>query len=544
MLALLLSLPLALSPASTEDPRPNIVWITVEDMSPWLGCYSDGTVPTPNVDSLAARGTRFTHAYATTPVCAPSRSTLITGCYATSIGSMHMRTGSPSSAAIAANPEAYANIPSYEAVPPPSVRCFPELLRRAGYYCTNNSKTDYQFKAPATTWNASGKKAHWKHRPDPDQPFFAVFNTTLTHESGTFKTKKRQPRITDPAAVSIPPYYPDTPTVRDDLARTYDNIAAMDRWVGKLLAELDSADLLDNTIILYFSDHGVGLPRGKRCIYDSGTHVPLILVQPGATASVSERVVSFVDFAATTLSLANLKPPDWMQGRAFAGPHATAPHPYAYIHADRMDAETDRTRAITDGRHRYIRNYRTDLPRLYPVAYAERIPMTADIHTLRASGEANQAQWQLVNPTKPAEELYDTEHDPHEIHNLIGTKGTHAIHSSLSAALDQWIEATGDLGLLPEGEMVTTRLWNGATSKPRTAPPRLTRNAAGQLTLTSDTPGASIGIRSKDNKSWHPAPTPLVLDPRLTYRAIAHRIGFKPSKPIALDPDTLDALPR
>ena len=163
------------SPPS-ENPCPNIVWISVEDMSPWLGCYGDHTVPTPHVDALAARGPRFTRAYANAPVCAPARATLITGCYATAIGAMHMRTGKPSNAALARNPGAYDGIPSYEAVPPPEVRCFPELLRKAGYWCTNSSKTDYQFKAPLTVWDQSGRKAHWKNRTDPDQPFFAVFN--------------------------------------------------------------------------------------------------------------------------------------------------------------------------------------------------------------------------------------------------------------------------------------------------------------------------------------------------------------------------------
>ena len=183
MISLLLCASLLTAPVSQEpsNARPNIVWISVEDMSPWLGCYGDDTIPTPNVDALAARGLRYTKAYANAPVCAPARATLITGCYATAIGAMHMRTGKPSTAALAANPGAYDGIPSYEATPPVDVRCFPELLRAEGYYCTNASKRDYQFNAPPTVWDASGGKAHWKNRPDPKQPFFAVFNLTMTH---------------------------------------------------------------------------------------------------------------------------------------------------------------------------------------------------------------------------------------------------------------------------------------------------------------------------------------------------------------------------
>ncbi|MDE0892853.1 MAG: sulfatase, partial [Planctomycetota bacterium] len=320
MISLLLCLPLfSASSSPSVDERPNIVWISVEDMSPWLGCYGDETVPTPNVDRLAARGTRYTKAYANAPVCAPARATLITGCYATAIGAMHMRTGKPSSAALASNPGAYDGIPSYEATPPADVRCFPELLREAGYYCTNASKRDYQFKEPVTVWDASGGKAHWKNRPDKEQPFFAVFNLTMTHESGAFKKNKRRPRVADPAKVSVPPYYPDTPIVREDIARTYDNIAAMDARVGKILGELEAAGHLEDTIIVFFSDHGVGLPRGKRYVYASGTHVPLIVCHPGAKASVTEQLVSFVDFAPTTLSLAGIEPPAWMMGHAFDG---------------------------------------------------------------------------------------------------------------------------------------------------------------------------------------------------------------------------------
>ncbi len=532
--------------ARAAEPPLNLVWIGVEDMSPWLGCYGDDTVPTPNVDRLAAEGIRYVNAFATTPVCAPSRSTLITGCWATRIGSMHMRTGHPSPAALARNPGAYAGIPDYEAVPPAEVRCFPELLRRAGWFCTNRAKTDYQFRAPATVWDRSGGRAHWRQRPDPGIPFFAVFNLGVTHESGTFANTRRQPQVASPDAVIVPPYLPDTPTTRADLARTYDNIAAMDRQVGRLIDELDADGLLESTVIMFFSDHGVGLPRGKRCVYDSGTRVPLVIRWPASMdrIGVDDRVVSFEDFAPTALSILGLEPPKWMDGVAFAGESAGADDGFAYIHADRMDAVRDRTRAVTDGRYRYVRNLMPERPRLYTVAYAEGIPMMADIHALRESGDATPEQWQIVDATKPREEFYDTASDPNEIVNLIGDPSHADRIALLRTALDGWLERTGDLGLIEdEGAMVRERLWSGEDAKPWTALPRLEvgeSNGVRFATVACETNGASLGWRWKGDEGWR------VYDGRIrlpetaaTIELLAHRIGHEPRRcAVAVPPAT------
>ena len=526
MLQLLLALPLFVSAQEASALRTNIVWISVEDMSPWLGCYGDETIPTPNVDALADNGTRYTQAYANAPVCAPARATLITGCYATAIGAMHMRTGKPSTAALAVDPKAYDGIPSYEATPPPEVRCFPELLRSAGYYCTNASKRDYQFNAPPTVWDASNGRAHWRDRPDPDQPFFAVFNLTMTHESGTFQSKKRNPKVTDPSAVEVPPYYPDTPVVRDDIARTYDNIAAMDKRVGKIVAELEEAGLLERTVIFFFSDHGVGLPRGKRCVYASGTHVPLIVRSPGVEPAVTDRLVSFVDFAPTVLSIAGIEPPAWMMGQAFDGSHQAPAQPFVFFHADRMDAVTDRSRAVTDGRYRYIRNSMTDRPRLYPVAYADGVATTGELMRLRAEGGASEAQWQITSLTKPAEELYETAADPHEIRNLIDSPERAEDRERLSQALDGWLQATRDLGLMPEAEMVKTRLWAPDGVQPETAPLLLNRTEGGRESLTCATAGASIGYRAKGERAWQLFKPATRFEAGVEYEAVAHRIGY------------------
>jgi len=204
--------------AADAPAKPlNILWLTFEDSSPWLACYGDKTAPTPNIDRLAREGVRYTHAYATTPVCAPARHTLITGMYATQTGAMHMRNGARSEAGVAQNPDAYADIPLYEAVPPPQVRCFPEYLRAAGYYATNNVKQDYQFVAPPTVWDESSGRAHYRNRA-AGQPFFAVFNCIYTHEGQTFPKAPKRADVVKPEDVPLPPYYPDTPLVRQTMA--------------------------------------------------------------------------------------------------------------------------------------------------------------------------------------------------------------------------------------------------------------------------------------------------------------------------------------
>ncbi|MFK7741126.1 MAG: sulfatase, partial [Planctomycetota bacterium] len=340
--------------APAGQPPTNVVWLVAEDMSPWLGCYGDDTVATPNCDRLAREGLRYTSAFATSPVCAPARSSLITGMYATRIGTMHMRNNSPSKSAVEKNPEAYRDIPGYEGVPPAFVRCFPEHLRAAGYYCTNAAKKDYQFRAPATVWDESSGRAHWRNRGE-GQPFFAVFNYNGTHESRTFPKSKPSRRVVDAAALAIPPIYPDTANVREALRRTYDNIAAMDRWVGSKLAELERAGLLDSTVVMFYSDHGVGLPRGKRSCYDTGTRVPLLVRLPDggdAAGKVEDRVVQFVDFGPTVLSLCGIRPDQRLDGVPFLGRFARDGGGYAYSHADRFDAVYDRQRSVSDGRFR------------------------------------------------------------------------------------------------------------------------------------------------------------------------------------------------
>lgn len=431
--------------AAQAQDRPNILWITVEDMSPNLGSYGDAQAHTPNLDAFAREGVRFAHAFATAPVCAPARSTIITGMYQTSLGSHHMRSAGWL---------------------PDVVRPFTHYLREAGYYTTNNHKEDYNFEKPPGTWDASSTEAHWRNRPDPDQPFFAVFNLHTTHESHVRAGSAYQRDVADlppallkdPDELTLPPYYPDEPVVRAAWARYYNVITKMDREVAALLDQLEDDGLADETIVFYYSDHGVGLPRGKRWLYDSGLHVPLIVRIPeryrtagqGTPGTVEDALVSFVDLAPTVLNLAGVGVPAHMQGRAFLGPDLTPPRTYVYAARDRMDERYDMQRAVRDERFKYIRYYEPFKPFYQYMNTPEKGVVMTALRQGAAEGTLPPAAERLMAPTKPREELFDTEADPYETHNLADDPAYRDVLEQMRAAQSRWVEETKDVGLIAE----------------------------------------------------------------------------------------------
>lgn len=347
--------------------------------------------------------------------------------------------------------------------PPDHIRCFPTYLRNVGYYCTNNVKTDYQFDVPPDAWDENSKTAHWRNRKDPNKPFFAVFNSTVTHESqiGNLKSlpeafASRIPGgLHDPARATLPPWYPDTELIRKHWAHMYDLHSAMDVWAGDLLKQLEEDGLADNTVVFFFSDHGDGIPRAKRWLYDSGIHVPFIVrwpseLQPNTT---TDRMVSFVDFAATVLSIAGVKPPKHMQGAAFLGKHESKPRKHIFAARDRMDERYDTIRAARDGRYKYIRNYLPDRPYDQFVSYCESWPIMQELRRVHDAGGLNDTQQLFFRSKKPLEELFDTESDPHELNNLAESPAHRDILASLRDALDLWMDESNDLGFVPETEL-------------------------------------------------------------------------------------------
>ncbi|OAI53681.1 sulfatase, partial [Planctomyces sp. SCGC AG-212-M04] len=423
---------------AADEARPNVLWITCEDLSPIIGPYGDKFATTPNLDALGAKSLRYKTCWSNAPVCAPARTTLITGMYATSLGAEHMRS---------------------EVKIPADWKLYPQVLRDAGYYCTNNSKTDYNVVPNGKVWDDTTNKAHWKNRP-AGKPFFAIFNTTVTHES---QVHKRAKLVHDPAKVRVPAYQPDLPEIREDWAQYYDNVTEMDTYVGERLKELADEGLTEDTIVWFYSDHGCGLPRSKRVPYDSGLHVPFLLHIPDkfkhlrpadyAPGGETSRLVSFVDFGPTLLSLCGVKPPENMQGQPFLGKYATKPRQYLFGFRGRMDERVDVVRSVTDGRYVYVLNAMPEKPQGQYLAYMYK---QAGVQAWRAAfekGNLPPEQAAFFLP-KPVEALFDLETDRDETKNLIETSSAQGHRLRLMAALISHFVDSRDLGMIPECEML------------------------------------------------------------------------------------------
>ena len=428
--------------AADRPARPNILWIVSEDNNPFLGCYGYPLARTPTLDALASEGVLYENCFSQAPVCAPSRFTLIAGVYATSCGpAHHMR--------------ARGRIPKV-------LRGFPAYLRDAGYYCTNNAKTDYN--APIDlkdAWDECSNKAHWRNRP-AGKLFFAVFNHEVTHESQLFPQNQARYKAlaepTDPGKVVLPAYHPDTPEFRRDWANYFDQMARLDAQVAKLLKQLEDDGLAEDTIVFYYGDNGGILPRSKRYCYDSGLHVPLVIrfpkkfrpLAPAAPGSRLDEPVSFVDFAPTVLGLAGVAAPAYMQGRAFAGPTIAGPRQYAFSFRNRMDERYDMMRTARDKRYRYIHNYMPHLIYGQHVQYMFGMPSMKVWERMYRDGNLSGPP-RIFWEEKPEEELYDLQADPSEVRNLAASPEHQPILKRMRAALREHLLAVRDNGFIPEG---------------------------------------------------------------------------------------------
>ena len=521
-----------------HTPYPNILWITVEDISPTLSMYGDSTAQTPNLNALAADATIYDNVFATVGVCAPARSSVITGMYPTSIGTMHMRTGKDITAwgkrKYKNNIETvdldHNSIREYSAVLPQNVKCFTEHLRSEGYYCTNNAKTDYQFAAPLAGWDENGNYAHWKNAPDGN-PFFSVFNINLTHESKLWKHQDK-PLTVDPRSVIVPPYLPDVDAMRTTVARNYSNIELMDKKVGQILQQLKEDGLYDNTIIFFYSDHGGPLPRQKREAYDSGLKVPMMVKAIGQQQSArDDQLISFVDLAPTVLEMAGLEIPNYIQGQSFINDDKRK---YVHGSGDRFDEITDRVRIIRTDKFLYVKNYYSNLAGYKDLKYRKNIPGMNEFLELKDEGSINEIQ-SLWFSKKGDEELYEVEKDPHNLYNLAGEPRLVKVLAEHRALLDNHIDLYGDLGALSESTLIESMWPDG--SQPETEVPMISvdnnqiyarSSTSGAVTsfLISDQPVTKL---NRDDK-WQllTSPIPLVEGKHIAF--VAERIGFSVSE--------------
>ncbi len=387
---------------------------------------------------FAKKGMRYRVCWSTAPVCAPARTTIITGVYPPALGGQHMRSE--------------VKLPSF-------MKLYPQFLRERGYYCSNNNKEDYNVTKPGKVWDDSSKKAHWKNRK-PGQPFFSIFNLTISHESQI--RKRPHTLVHDPAKARVRAYHPDTPEVRHDWAQFYDIVTEMDTQAGKRLQELEAAGLMEDTIVFFYGDHGSGMPRSKRWPYNSGLHVALIVYVPEkfkdlappeySVGGWSDRLVGFIDLAPTLLSLAGEQPPDWMQGHAFMGKYQTPPPKYQFGFRGRMDERYDMVRSVRNDRYIYIRNYMPHLIYGQHIDYMFQTPTTRVWKQLYDEGKLKPPQtyfWER----KPAEELYDLQNDRDEVVNLVNSPAHQEILQELRLAQREHALKIRDVGFLSEAEM-------------------------------------------------------------------------------------------
>ncbi len=446
---------ITLSCADKNNTKPNIVWLVAEDQSQYFfPFYGDNSVSLPNISELMENGTLYHDMNSIYPVCAPARSAIITGMYPNSIGTGNMRayngnrTDRPET-------ESLLEFPYYSSKLAEQIKPFTQILRENGYYCTNNSKRDYNFILREEAWDESSNEASWEKR-NKDQPFFSVFNFGVTHESAIWRRDKQVLKV-NPNDLFVPPIFPDDSITRHALAVNYSNLVEMDRQMGEIISKLKQQDLYDNSYIFFYSDHGGPFPRHKRAIYETGTKVPLIIKFPNSFMAKEKnnyQMLNFIDFAPTILSIIGLDIPEIYQGKAFLGAEKSrSERKYIFSASDRFDEHPDRIRAVKNKRYKYIRNYNIDKPHALNVAYRNQMALMKNLNLLNESNLLSDKQKIWFQVPKSNEEFYDLHNDPFELNNLIGEKKFLKEINDLRLQLDNWMNKINDLGDISEKEL-------------------------------------------------------------------------------------------
>lgn len=438
----------------SQVKRPNILWITIEDTSPqFIGCYGNKIARTPVIDKLAREGVKFSNAFSTNTVCSPSRATLITGVRTIVAATGHHRSKFP--------------IPEF-------IHGFPSYLREAGYYTSNNSKTDYNVKNPERlireSWNESSNVASWQPRK-PGQPFFAVFNFMDSHQSRTMTdsyedyVRKVKDHLTpletiDENAFPMPPFLHDSKAMRKQFARVYNSISLTDKKIGVLLDKLQKDKLLDSTIIFFFADHGEAMPRGKTNGINLGYRVPFVIWfpemyrerSPWKIGSTSKELIDFEDLAPTVIDLAGGNIPTYIKGRKLLSANRPVEKKYLLLSSDRADNGPDMVRSITNGRYLYSRNFMPFLPEARYIRYVEISDIKQQMRSDFQNGILSQAEARQFGE-RPAEFLFDIDNDPWELNNLAKDKEQQIRLQKMRAQLKSELISQRDIMLLPEYEL-------------------------------------------------------------------------------------------
>tara|TARA_B100000945_G_scaffold90701_1_gene70748 strand:- start:8094 stop:9485 length:1392 start_codon:yes stop_codon:yes gene_type:complete len=444
-----------LSCGDENNEKPNILWLVAEDQSQYFfSFYGDNSVKLSNISELLKNGIVYHDMNSIYPVCAPARSAIITGMYPNSIGTGNMR-AYDGNRKVRPETESLLGFPYYSSKLAEKIKPFTQILRENGYYCTNNSKRDYNFILREEAWDESSREASWEKRKK-NQPFFSVYNFGVTHESSIWRRDKEQLKV-DPNKLVVPPIFPDDSITRHALAVNYSNLVEMDRQMGEIINKLKQQGLYDNTYIFFYSDHGGPFPRYKRAIYETGTKVPLVIKFPKSIKVKEKRnhdMLNFVDFAPTILSIAGLQIPQIYQGKAFLGlKKVKNKREYVFTASDRFDEHPDRIRAVKNKRFKYIRNYNTDKPHALDVAYRTQMALMKNLNYLNESNLLSDKQKRWFQVPKKSEEFYDLESDPFELNNLIGDKNFSNEINNFRAQLDNWMDQINDLGNIPEKEL-------------------------------------------------------------------------------------------
>ena len=497
-----------------SQEKKNILWLVCEDQSLFFSSYYDSIAKTPNLDELASNGIVYENFFAVSPVCSPSRSSIATGMYPTTIGTQHMRAYKKNKGSI----NNKTNLPIYSAVPKRKVQFFSENLRKMGYYCSNNSKEDYNMEMSPLAWDESNKNAHWRNRNE-NQPFFSVFNFNVTHESRIWNNYKKH-SSDEINKVILPPFFPNNKTIKNDFVTNYKNIEKLDEQVGEIINQLKEDGLYDNTVIFFFSDHGGPFPRFKRSIYDTGLKCPLIIKWTKERNELrNDQMISFIDLAPTILELTKSEINHEMEGVSFYNQNI---RDHIFAATDRFDEYSDKRRCVRNKEFKLIINCDTNSSIMKPVSYRNNMKTMRVLDSINDLKKNTISMENWYKKTKPKYELYDIVNDPYELNNLYTNKDYDSVFYELKKKLDNWIDKS-DYGNITENQILKEMWPNG--ENPKLKDPSIIKKDNG-INIISNNKNSSVGWRNNKTENWKIYSTDEIINPENSFDIIVFKPGY------------------